>query len=214
MTKTLLAAMALTAAAVSQAQTVHLPISAFTSVQSFTSNWSQSSNGNWMFVDYLGQWNGYLMAAGHADLGTTVTGDVAETPLKTGGCKVHVTLHADNAYCWALNDANGGATSMGYRFGEILAGATPALGSADMVLDWTSTDSAGQANLDILAWGNNGTHITFQASGTGPLRDLSGYPEGTPGYVRTTQVGILGRTQGKFALDGFPTEYVRFGPIG
>ena len=103
---------------------------------------------------------------------------------------------------------------MGYRYAEILAGATPAMGSADLVLDWTSADAAGQANLDIAAWGNTGTQIVFHARGRGAMRSISGYAEGTPGYIQTTQVGMLGRIQGKFALDGFATEFVRFGPRG
>ncbi len=110
-------------------------------------------------MDYLGVANQTIIDWGGPDLGTQVSGSVTEIPLADGRAKVTVTLHVNNALIWLtdVDFAAGGdfATDpliMGARPAQVVAGATPALGSGNLKFVFNNT-APGAAIPDIMLAG-------------------------------------------------------------
>jgi hypothetical protein len=198
-------------AAATQAQTRTRPISDWVNAQTTLFWWYEPDDGNAIFLDYTGRYNAWLVANGYPDLGTTVSGSVTERPLKGGGTHVHVVLHVDNtfAYAWNLNQPG---LWLGNALGAVLGGAEPAIGACNFVLDWDTTSAPGTETLDFIQV-VGGASVMFNASCTGVFNAASPYAAGTPGEASTTQRGIAGKNQGKWATDGYATEFVRIHPL-
>lgn len=149
------------------------------------------------------------------------SGRVTERLLPDGRAEVHVRLRISDAITFIWRDENDfidfpeGPELFGYRASEIAAGAPVALGDGWMTLRFIHTDAGGPLpDLVQLAFapeeGQELISVTFHGAARGPLREASGYPEGTPGWGGTQQVGLFTAS----TPDGFPVEWVRYRPIG
>jgi hypothetical protein len=153
-------------------------------------------------------------------LGTTVDGSVTETALPDGRAEVKVVVHAKNALIRAFTfDADGEIIPLfGHLSFEVFDGAEPTLGEA--VVQVTFKNTAPGAPLpdwdQLLECPEPGQElevVSIRARASGPLREGFGVPEGTPGRVEMTQIGLL-RVSGianpnsRVAFDAFPAEKI------
>jgi len=152
--------------------------------------------------------------------------------LADGRAEVHVRLHTKNALTWVINRTGcppGSAFAvcpllMGYRAPDVLAGSTPGLGESLLDVVYTAT-APGAPLPDLLRIssssfrvpGEEFNRIAFYARGSGPLRLDFGAPEGTPGRVEVTEVGLLDvdRNGAEPPLaDSFPVEHINLFRVG
>lgn len=183
-------------------------------------------------VDYAGVANNWLVANGYPSLGTTLSGNITERPLADGRAEVSVILHARNALAYALPyDAAGpinqnqlNALLFGFKPQDLLADSSlqPALGESHLNVVFKNTapgdplpDMVKLFVLGIAAPGQEPVSVYFNATATGQLHALSGFPEGASGKLRIVQTGVLFRGPFKGATaDGFPAEIVELRRIG
>jgi hypothetical protein len=185
-------------------------------------SWFEPSSGE----NYLGDIDGraamWVLANGGADYTPTLRGRVMERVLPDGRALVTVQVWATNAitYVWQdEGDFPNGPELFGYRVNEIADGATPVLGSARMQVVFVNTaPGADLPDLFTLAFtpeeGQELLGVSFHGSAFGPLREASGWPEGTPGMGATQQVGLFFTGGGGATADGFPVEWVTVRPSG
>lgn len=168
-------------------------------------------------VDYAGVINQYLIANGHASLGTTISGSVTERARKDGTGDVTVQINTRNALAWAgcdhtqtLNFAL--ATLLfGNKPNDVLAGAPAALANSDYRIEYTEAH-VGDPFPDLIEinFGQGGfAYVTqqFHASASGELQSAFGVPSGTRGQLVVGQNGLF-KSVGKAAADGFTAEFV------
>lgn len=184
-----------------------LPIKAYLDVTDIILfQWFDPVSGNRLIIDLFG----FVGSVLNLDLGTVVDGQVVVRPLRNGQQRVTVDLHTKNAICYGRNAAR--ALAFGVSFGEIEAGQPPTLGNVMMQLEFTQ--AAGpidpSAPFDSLV-------TTVMCDGV--LRSGSGYPDGTPGFAQTVQVGLFttgvpGGCPPEKDASCFPAEKVQFKPTG
>lgn len=148
-------------------------------------------------VDYFGQADPYLRHAsgGRISLGTTVEGSVTERVLKDGRVLVHVIVRTRNALMYAAGPEflAGDPLFFGATVGEVLHGATPALGTSFLESKYITT-APGLPLPDLVQIsyfpesGQEELKLNFHAKADGLLREASGFPEGTPGRLSVKQV--------------------------
>ncbi len=182
---------------------------------------------NWHlgWADYAGLQNAWIEEAsgGAKSLGTVVTGTIKETALEDGRALVQLNLRAKDALFWVnqfqfVFDA-WDPMYFGARPQEVLAGADPALGNVNMMVEFINT-APGAPIPDIV-------QLTFfpepeqeivtmriTSLAHGVLREASGYPEGTPGIAKMNEVNLnLGQPQvSNPNWDAWTVEMVWFGP--
>ncbi len=130
-------------------------------------------------------------------LGTTMDGTVVERPLPDGRAEVSVVLHSRNVNACAF-DPNFEFT-FGYNYYPPSTwpdGDEPAIGDTVLTVkfinpapgyplpDVIQLAICPEPFQEVLAW-------SFEGSAKGVLREASGYPEGTPGFLHTRQVGLI-----------------------
>ncbi|HEY5914065.1 MAG TPA: hypothetical protein VJA21_26045 [Verrucomicrobiae bacterium] len=175
--------------------------------------WSDPKAGLFMAVDYAGLTSRWLYeeSSGNISLGTQIEGTVIERPLADGRAEVTVLCHTRNAAITvAPLDDPFTSTLLGHNPFEMLAGAEPALGES--FLRYVFINSAPGAPLpDLLTIQPEDLIMdSIEATGMGPLSKAFGVPDGTPGRVQMTQVGLWERTSGKGATaDDFPVEHIK-----
>lgn len=185
-------------------------------------SWFEPSSGENFFGDVDGRAAMWVLANGGADHTPTIRGSVLERVLADGRALVTVQVWATNAitYVWQdEGDFPNGPALFGYRASEIADGATAALGSARMQVAFVNTaPGADLPELLTLAFtpeeGQELVAVSFHGSAFGPLREASGFAEGTPGMGATQQVGLFFTGGGGATADGFPVEWVTVRPSG
>lgn len=215
---------------------IQRPISDFVDAQGSTNlfvppvpdyiGWIDNPPHEFALVDYAGLASEWLLQNGGPNLGTTVSGTVAERPLSDGRTMVTVVLNTKNANSWVVPfgaDFATGPLLFGYRAQDLLAdpSLTPALSGSHFRVDLKNT-APGAAIPDLVdafilgnaVPGQELRFLSFRSEGNGPLRAEFGVPEGTPGRLTVTQTGIfMTQFQGATA-DGFPAERVDLGVVG
>ena len=181
---------------------------------------------------------GKLMSADYAGLvarcwptllPTTFDGTIIERPLKDGTAEIELILHTSNALTWVTQGADfvSGPVLFGQRWSTSgtcgapsTAGLTnPALGDIHLHMVFTNP-SPGYPLPDLeqlLGFPKPGQAVTslkWTVKATGLLYNLPGIADGTPGQASTDQVGLLTKTNGKAATDGFTVERIDLKPIG
>lgn len=211
-------ALVLLVPAQSRAQTEQLPISAFLAAQPALQQqfWSDPVNGALLGFDAFGKRN----AALGLGLPTSISGGVTIRDLGDGTELVMVTIHTQDAVCFGFINA---VPAFGRSPAEIAAGASPSLGDAHIQIGFTQPVGNPLPSWNAIAFG--GPPIVLQTVKTsimcqnGELRSASGFPDGTPGFAQTTQIGLLstgvpaGCPPEKDA-DCFPAEKIQFKPNG
>ena len=172
---------------------------------------SDPARGRGISVDYAGLANQYLKTQG-IDLGTTTSGSVAEQRRSDGSGSVHVVLQTRNAMTFAFDLASGdfamAPLSFGARATDVVSGATPALASSTLTLDFTEAHVGDPMPdlLHLLFTTDRVKSLTLQGSATGTLAD------GTPARATVTQAALL--TNPALPGDGgFPVENILLQPL-
>jgi hypothetical protein len=163
--------------------------------------WEDIARDRCALVDYAGLAARWLqdMSAGAISLRTAITGTVRERTLANGGAEIIVRLNLSDALMFSVAgcDLAEGPLEFGYRVQEILAGATPSLGDAEMVIKFAVV-APGLPLPDIIRIiffpevGEDIEVIRLDAEAHGALRPAFGVPDGTPGTLRvnyTLQTG-------------------------
>lgn len=180
-----------------------------------------------MSVDYAGLVN---RCWPDLHLPTGFSGTIIERPLRDQRAEVTVILHVQNALTWvALGDFASGPVLFGQRWstagvcGDIAtSGLTdPVLGDYFMELVFINY-APGAPLPDLLQLffapnpGQEVRTMKVHAKAVGPLYNLPGIDDGTPGMASTQQVGLLYKygTHGKPAIDGFTVERIDLKPVG
>jgi hypothetical protein len=172
-------------------------------------------------VDYAGVVNAWVeeTSQGSVSFATETGGLVIETPLVNGRAKVTVLLAANHALTWVVEgcDFPSGPLSFGHRAPEVLfAGKKPALGTSFLLLDFINT-APGAALPDIYqllfspARGQEVNVISLYAQADGPLGEVFGVPDGTPGQATINQFSL---SFGHFFGAGFPVEQIDLRVLG
>lgn len=178
-------------------------------------------------IDYAGLADYWAQGA----FGTTFAGQVIERPLADGRAMVRVVLHADNALTWVVDgdpeigDFNG-PLLFGNRAPEIVANsAEPALGSVSVQVEFINT-APGADLPDLLQLfsapeeGQQVLTLKINNKAKGPLTELFGVEDGTPGRNTGIQVGLLGNPNcgdldsPSAVADCFPAERINLRAIG
>ena len=207
--------------AISAAQVQQRPIEDFVAAQQVVPadviGWSDPVTNNFLLFDAFGKANErfalpYVPA---------IDGKVTVRTLADGTAHVSVLAHTTDALCWGSVQPGANDNAFGARPVNVAAGATPAFGSGTTRIEFTMPSAS--TPLPSLAQLGPPTYNVESYSGTlqctGALHPASGYPEGTPGRARTTQVGIFatgapGGCPPEKDANCFPSELVDFHPIG
>ena len=168
--------------------------------------WDDSA-GNILGIDLYGKWNTFYGLG----LPTEISGSVTARDVGGGNEQVTIILHARNAFCLGVNAAR--QPVLGYRPLDVINGVGPAAIGDSTVKFVMRPAPAGQFNFSLAHDKIESFFGTENCSGL--LRAASGYPEGTPGFGHTTQVGFIG-TGCPLEIDGFcvPEERIQFRPTG
>jgi hypothetical protein len=170
-------------------------------------------------IDYLGLANYYVEGA----FNTTFSGNVIERPLADGRAHVTVLLRTQNALTYVVVDSNDftGQLLFGKR-APAAVGNDPALGSASVKIQFINTGPGDPLPdlLQLVFFPEEGQEVLLfnvNNSAKGPLTELFGVPEGTPGINLGTQVGLLGNSNCGFdpsaLADCFPVERINLRAI-
>lgn len=183
--------------------------------------WFDPENGYAAAIDYAGIANAWIESnsMGTRSMGTTFAGSVTERALADGRADVLVVLHVDNALTFVAADFDfTGTLLMGTRAPDVLAGATPALGSAELQFGFINT-APGAPLPDLMqllvdpAPGQELTRGRIKANVFGELRAAFGVPDGTPGMANVKETSVFVTNHGAVA-DGFPVERIALKTVG
>ncbi len=185
--------------------------------------WGDPARGVGAAFDYAGLADQAIttLSGGAISLGTTTSGSVTERPLADGRAEVHVVLETKNALTFgigALNDFNTDPLTFGYRAADVLAGATPALGTGTFHVKFINTaPGAPLPDLMQLAFapeaGQEFTMLSIYFRAEGTLHAASGYAEGIRGRLNCTQTGLFFTGFHGAVGDGFPAENIEVKPV-
>jgi len=176
-------------------------------------------NFNALF-EYLGNADLWLQeeSGGTISLGTRITGKVTERPLADGRALIHINVHARNILAWMteVEDFYLDPLVFGYRVGDVLEGAPPAIGDLQFKIKFITAEQNAPIP-DIFGMyffpepGQEILHMSINMSATGILHEGSGYPEGTLAKVKVNQV-FPG--PGDIYGMGWAVERINIVPIG
>jgi hypothetical protein len=186
--------------------------------------WWAARDEIFAWIDYAGVADAWIVANGGVSLGTTCIGTITERPLKDGRAEVNVNLHVYNALTWAFSTADygwdfvGAPCMFGARAPDVLAGATPGIGDAHIVVKIINS-APGAPLPDLVAFWNADPslqpyypgvevpYLNVKATAFGPLADGSG------GKCTIVQTAIMG-VPGVPGRDYWPAERVTVKPVG
>jgi hypothetical protein len=180
-------------------------------------DWTDPFNNSSVSFDYAGLANTALGGT----LGTSVDGMINEVVRTDGSVITTVLLHTKNALTWA--HTNIGVTLpgtspllFGQRPAAVASGAPPSLGSCTLkvVLQGTAQNQPLPDLLELVfcsspTWSLVSISFSGQADGT--------LPNGTPGRLQVTEVGLIALfvkqafvlgVPSRVALDAFPAEHI------
>ncbi len=174
-------------------------------------------------VDYTGQVAAYLSSAsgGAISLGTTVDGSVTERLLNDGSVEIQVILRTTNALTFVGSGEylSGDPVYFGATPEQVLAGATPALGTSFLKLTYiTTAPGLPLADISEIAFstvpGQAPLKVQFSLQADGELHAASGFLEGTAGRLLVQQVGIFNTKSPSMAQNPFVVERVELTAAG
>lgn len=186
--------------------------------------WGDPNEGLLASVDYAGLADRWLYDNDSPHLlGTQMSGKITERLLPDGRVQVQVILRTSNALTWVVDDPDNtndfnGPLLFGSRADDVLEGAEPGLADCHMNLVFINS-SPGEPLPDLMQIlverFEDLRFLSFKASATGPLRELFGEPDGTPGRVKVTEVGLFMTQSMRAAEDGyfFPVENIKIQPV-
>jgi hypothetical protein len=148
-------------------------------------------------------------------LGTAFSGTISERTLQDGSVIINVRLHTTNALTYVIpfdfnsseNQFGENPLIFGTRASDVLAGATPALASCQLDLEFTnSAPGLPIPDFEQLLFaaepGQQILSVRFQATANGTFAD------GTPGKVQVIEKAILDNGFHGAVGDGFPAELI------
>jgi hypothetical protein len=188
------------------------PISAFVNVQKGTVGGLDPESPSYLSFDAFGK----TVPLGDE---TTFEGSVTVRELADGRAHVLVILLTTNAACWGF-DTGTWSPAFGYLPREVREGATPSLGDglfrAEFTMPALTTPLPTYGQLFTAGSGYVLLRLETMVNCRGVLREASGFPDGTPGAARTTQIymPLTGGPAGCAAGDCWPSEKVVFWPTG
>jgi hypothetical protein len=190
----------------------HLPLSDFLSVQTAQICWTDPASPNVLCFDLYGA----RAAANGLNVGTTFNGDVQINDLGNGRERVIVNWQTQGAICVGFTDVD---FAIGNFAVDVAHGAPAVLGDGHTIFQWTQPTGSGMPTQAVIFDDPTGARVAEKVLTNvmcrGALRAGSGYPDGTPGFGATTQVGNL-RTGVPSGCppekdgDCFPAEKVQF----
>jgi hypothetical protein len=209
-------ALILTASA-ARAQTVHLPVTDFTSIQNSAQAWQDPETGSIIVFDAFGRWNNVFGLG----LNTQLGGQLSIRDQGDGTQRVIVVLHTKDALCYGTN---GAGIAFGRNLNEVVnQDRTPSLGDGLFRLEFTMP-AGGTLPQWLAALGpGNDAMATASISCKGELRTnpLTGFVDGQIGFAHTTQTGLFdtGANAGigcppEQDANCFPSEKVQFKASG
>ncbi|HEX6127788.1 MAG TPA: hypothetical protein VF071_02080 [Candidatus Limnocylindria bacterium] len=184
-------------------------------------SWYEPDSGEQYLADMDGRVAMWVTANGGAAHMPSISGSVHERLLPDGRALVKINLRFNEAITYVWRDENNfedfpeGPELFGYRASEIADGADPVLGDGWFSISFINPVPGGPLpELGQLAFepdeGQEVIDVSFHAAARGPLREASGWTEGTYGQAATQQIGVFqGRTP-----DGYPVEWVTLHPVG
>jgi len=166
-------------------------------------------------VDYAGLAHRYLRGAtgGELDLGTEISGSVQERPAPDAGApgtvEITVRLKIRDALIYSVTgcDLSAGPAEFGSLVPEILAGAEPTVGNAELVVKFITT-APGRPLPDLIEilvqpeFGQTIRSVRLDARADGDLRSPFGVPDGTSGKASIRYTGGLDGPVGEFVEHG------------
>jgi len=206
-----------------EGQVTRLPISAWLDAQIYNdyTSWTDPAAFTGLAFDAFGK-----RAEGYGlDLGTTVEGTITVRALADGRGLAKVVVHTHSGICWASQyDENweNFVRTFGWSPSLVAGGATASLGEGTTQLEFTmpSPDSPLPAYWDIdYVEGYSMQSLRTTINCSGELRVGAGYPDGTPGAARTTQVilfttGVPGGCPPETDENCAPTEFIKWWATG
>ncbi|HEY2018398.1 MAG TPA: hypothetical protein VGH38_33060 [Bryobacteraceae bacterium] len=203
------------AAAPAKAQVTSRPLSDFINAQHAFGTypltiWEDPTTNRLIYLDFAGKINEYIVAHGGTSLGTTLSGTIMERPLKDGTAEISLVLHLQNAVTYAYQDSK---LVFGHTPLQIAGGADPALATINLNMKFTiSAPGAPLSDLtDIIFIQQKIGFNQLTAIGQGTFRAAYGVPDGTPGFVQTTDTGVLqSHGNGGPRGDSYPVEHIDF----
>jgi hypothetical protein len=185
--------------------------------------WYDPAADNFLLADHSGIAARWLAMNGGPSVMPDIRGHVIERPLPDGRAQVTVQLRATGAltYVWHAPDLENfheGPMLFGHRADEILDGAEPTLGSLHLKLTFINTEP-GAPLPDYVAFAFDDDFREerqlddwmdlFSGHAFGPLREASGFAEGTRGRAATQQVGLWHPPGGGKVADVFVVEWIK-----
>ncbi len=100
---------------------------------------------------------------------------------------------------------------------EVLSGDEPALGNS--FLKWVFINDAPGGPLPELAVAyfdqpQNMIMLSIESTGTGPLSEAFGVPDGTPGKAQMIGVGLFNTAGMGATAEGWPAEHIKLQVLG
>jgi hypothetical protein len=180
------------------------------------------------WVDYAGLADEVVLDGA---LGTSFNGKVTERPLKDGRTQVLVKLTTRNALAWAFDVLDidpddefpfeSTPLLFGARVQDVLAGATPALGSCTLQVKFIHDQPINADLPDLVQLVNAPTEdqellqLKFHTSVAGELREQFGVVDGTPGRLNVSQNGLYNKPNPPVPDEPFfPVEKVVIKVVG
>ena len=202
-----------------------LPVSVWLDAQTpdITTAWHDPATRRYLTLDGFGT---RARSFGIEGLGTTFDGSVTVREFDATHAHVAVILHTKNAICWGYQ-ANATETEFAEAFGhapfQVDAGATPSLGDGlwtiEFLIPWPTDHlpTYYQTQPDDPVYPR--LRLSAVVNCRGALRPGSGYPDGTPGAARTTQVGLFATGTPSACpherdANCYPAERIDWWPVG
>jgi hypothetical protein len=217
--------MTLAVSAGARAQTVHLPVTEFTSDQLFLTGWNDPASGNIVFFDAFGK-----LSPAVTGLNTQYGGDLSIDDQGDGTQRVVLVLHTKDGLCYGRNKA--GVLAFGRLSGQVTSENPASSGDGLFRFEFTMPSSpAGgpyvfpQSITALTAANDAMATATVTCKGelrAGTAAFPTGFSEGQPGFAHTTQTGLFdtgadaGGTGCPAEKDAncFPSERVTFKAVG
>jgi hypothetical protein len=173
-----------------------------------------------IWPDYAGLAAAWLYAesGGAIDIGTNITGKVTERTRADGTALIHINLRATEALIFGLN-WDTWESLFGYWPQEVAyEGKEPVLGNVSMNLKFVMPEPGMPLPdlIEVSFFPEENMYVEFMSvkcKAEGDLREATGYPEGTWGRARITQVNTaIPMPHNNDNWDAWPVENVYIGP--
>ena len=204
---------------------LNLPVSIWLDAQTpeMTTAWNDPATHRVLTLDGFGK---RAESFGLNGLNTTFEGSVLVREYDDARAHVSVVLHTRNAVCWGFQRDNSDTNPLeafGYAPYEVAEGATPSLGDGLFKIEFLIPWPTNRLPTYYETQPGDPVYPRLQLSHVvncrGTLRAGSGYPDGTPGAARTTQVGLFttGTPSGcppERNANCYPSERIDWWPTG